>query len=173
MPLSVAQTVVAAARLRVAAYRSIAGDARFAPAALGIVLLGAVSHALLGVAWASEGGWPVITSVIPALVSNIDMWLGIAVVGWGAGRLLGTTASLGGVLRAAGVATLPTGLYALGVFPPILLLMAAWWLATTYVGLKGALGLGVVRTIAAAAAGAGAGYLLAVATTTFLSERLG
>jgi hypothetical protein len=166
-------TVLAAAGLRPSAYRSIAHDPRFWPAALVVVLIGAVSHALLGVGWATVGGWAVVTSVVPALVSNVDMWLAISLVGWVVGRLFGTTASLGGILRAVGVATLPSALYGLGIVPPILLLMAAWWLATTFAGLKGALGLRLAPTVAAVGAGAGAGYLLAVATTTYLSERLG
>lgn len=174
MNTSVARIVLAAALLRKSAYGSIANDPRFWPVAIAIVAMGAISHALLGVSWATAGGWAVITSVVPALVSNLDLWLGISVVGWAGGRLLGSTLPLGGVARAVGVAALPSLLYAFGAFlPPVLPVMAAWWLAATFVSLLGALKLDVVRTVIVTIAGIVAGYLLALVTTPALASMLG
>ena len=164
---------MAAARLDGGAYRTIADDARFWPAAFAIVALGSLSHAILGVAWATEGGWAVITSVVPAAVSQVDMWLGISIVGWAAGRALGSKVPLGGMLRAVGVASLPAILYGAGeMIPPILLVMAVWWLAATVIAVRAALGMGLLRGVIALVPGVVAGYALAVTTTTGLAAQL-
>lgn len=171
--MSVIGTVIAAGRLQRQAYRSIADEPRFWPTAVVVVALGAISHALLGVTWATTGGWSPIVSIVPALVSNLDIWLGMSVVGWAGGWLLGSTRSLGGFARAAGVAMLPSVLYAFGAYyNPILFVMAVWWLATTVTGVMGALELGIVRALAIAIAGIATGVLLATVTTPAIADLL-
>ena len=171
-PPDLARTVLAAARLDLAAYRSIALGRRYWPAALLIVSLSAVSHAALGVAWATAGGWAPIRSIVPAALSQFVVWLGLSVVAYAVGRVLGSPGSLEGVLRAVGVAILPTVIYVAGVVPPLLFVMGAWWIGTTYVALRAALGLPLGPSIVVTALGVVVGYLLAGLTTVTVLDWL-
>jgi hypothetical protein len=171
---SLRRTLLGAARLGRAAYRAIAAEQRFWGAALLIVMMSAVSHALLGVAWASAGGWPVIRSVVPAALSQIVMWLGLSTTAYVLGRVLGSPGSFGGLLRATGVAWLPTVFYVVGVaVPPFLFVMGAWWVASTYVALRAALALETGPSIMAATAAGIAGFLLTATATVTVLEWLG
>jgi hypothetical protein len=171
MTASVGRTLLAAARLDLAAYRSIAAERRFWGAAVVLVSLSAISHAALGVAWATEGGWAVARSVVPAAVSQFATWLGVSVAAYAVGHALGSTGSFGAVFRAVGVAQLATVFYVVGVpLPAALLVMGAWWLATTYLALRAALCLERWRSLPALAASAAAAYVMAsLATTTVLN----
>lgn len=164
-PVALGPTLLAAARFRASAYRTIADDRRFWGATLVIVTLGAASHAGLGIAWATAGGWAPIRSIVPAALSQFVVWLGLSCVAWVVGRTSGSDATLAGVLRAVGVASLPAAIYVLGIFPPLLWVMGAWWIAATFVALRGSLGLSTPGTVVALAAGAVVGYLMAGLTT--------
>jgi len=162
--------LVAAARFETAAYRSIAREGRFLAVALLIVTLSAVSHAALGVVWATNGGWAPIRSVVPAALSQFIGWAAVSMVAFAAGRALGSDATLGGVVRAVGVAMFPTIMYILGVFPPLLLVMGAWWIAATFVALRGSLGLAAGPAAVVVAMSVVTGYLLAgLATVSVLA----
>lgn len=164
-PAGLGGFLLAAARLDLATYQSVAARRRFWVAALLIVTLSAVSHAALGVLWATSGGWAPIRSVVPSALVQFDLWLGLSVVAYAVGRVLGSTGSLGGVLRAVGVASLPAVFYFVGVVSPLLIPMGAWWIATTYAALRGALGLEPRGSVVALAAGLGTGYVVGVTGT--------
>ena len=164
--LGIGPTLLGAARFDAAAYRSIATERRFLGASVVVVVLAAVSHAALGVTWAHRGGWAPIRSVVPAVLSHFAIWLGLSVVGFGIGRILGSKGTLNGFVRAVGVASFPAIFYAVGVVAePLLLVMAACWIASTYVAVRGSLELGTASTAAVLTAGSIAGFLLAGITT--------
>lgn len=164
-PADIGGTLRRAARLDLAANRTVAAERRFGRPALVIVSLSAVSHAGLGFFWATSGGWAPIRSIVPAALSQFVLWLGVSLVAFALGRVLGSRGSPAGVLRAVGVAWLPAILYVAGVYPPLLFVMGAWWIAATYVALRAALSLDASRSIAALAGGGVAGYAMAGMTT--------
>jgi hypothetical protein len=166
------QTLLAAARLDLVAYQTIAAGRRYWGAALLIVTLSAVSHATAGVAWATINGWAPIRSVVPSALVQFVLWLTLSIVAYAVGRILGSAGSLGGVLRAVGVAALPAVFYFVAVFPPLLLVMGGWWIATTYVALRAALALEAGRLLVALAAGLVVGYYVGVTTTVTVLDWL-
>jgi hypothetical protein len=167
------RTLLGVARFDAAAYRSIAIDRRFLGLSLSVVVLAAVSHAGLGLAWARRGGWEPINSIVPASLSHFAMWLGLSVVGFVVGRALGGKGSLNGFARAVGVASFPATFYLLGVVvESFLFVMAAWWIASTYIAVRGSLQVGAAAAVASLATGVVGGYLLAVITTNSVLDWL-
>ena len=169
---TVLRLVVGAARLDARAYAAIAADRAMGVAAVLVVALSAIAHAVTGVIFALEGGWAPIRSIVPAAVSQVVIWLVMSVVAFGVGRALGGQGTLGGILRSVGVASLAALLYVFGWFPPVLVVMLFYWLATTFVAIRGALALDAGRAAVALIVAAVIGVLVTQMGTLLVLDLL-
>ena len=161
-----------AVRLDVGAYAAIAADRSMSRSAVAVVALSAIAHAVGGLMAAIQGGWAPIRSIGPSAVSQFVLWVVVSLVGFGVGRLLGGRATLAGMLRAVGVAWLAALLYLFAVFPPVLIIMWFYWPATTFVAIRGALGLDPGRAVIVLAVALVAGYVVGVSGTLLVLDLL-
>lgn len=137
------------ARLESGVYSELKDDKAATWQALMVVFAVAVAHAILGVFYATRGGWNVLRSIIPSLQSEIIFWLV-----WATGMyLIGTyifksPVTYGGVLRTLGFAALPGVLYALGFLSEAILWISwLWRIATIFVAARSAFGLDLAKSI--------------------------
>lgn len=159
--------LIRVARLESGIYGDLKDDNAATWQALMVVLAVAAAHAVLGLVYATRGGWPVLRSIIPGFQSEIILWLASATVMCLAGaRFLGATATYQAVLRALGFAALPGILYAMGFLSEAILWISwLWRIATIFMATRQVFGVGVVKTIVLVALGGGAGVLIVGSTT--------
>ena len=171
--------LVRAARLDGTLYEEAKADTTATGPALGIVALVALAHGVGGVVRAvAFGRDPPTEGFLIGVQGEIVFWLGSSFAIYLIGRyLLGSTASYGQVLRPLGFAALP-GLLILvaalasliGAQIAVFALLVPWRLATSYVAVERALGVGRVKSAVALLLGAGCGVVLVgIGTVTLLN----
>ena len=174
--------LVRAARLDGALYDEAKADTTATGPALGIVVLVALAHGVGGIvrAVAFERDSPTKSFLIGAQ-GEIVFWLGSSLAIYLLGRyLLGSTATYGQVLRPLGLAAVP-GLLILvaalaslvGAQGVVFAVLVPWRLATSYVAVDRALGVGRVKSAVALLLGVVCGLVLVGLGTTTLLNVLG
>ncbi len=155
MPTPFFSRLIRVARLDASIYAELKDDQTTTWQAVIIVVAVALSHAILGVVFATRGNWNVLRSIIPSLQSEIIFWLVRATVMYLIGaHIFKSPVTYGAVLRTLGFAALPGVLYALGfISDAILWISWLWRIATIVIATRQVFRLGLGESIALVAVG--------------------
>ena len=171
--------LVRAARLDGTLYEEAKADTTATVPALGVVALVALAHGAGGVVRAvAFGRDPPTEGFLIGAQGEIVLWAGSSFAIYLVGRyLLGSTATHGQVLRPLGFAAVP-GLLVLVAAPASLVgaqvavfaVLVPWRLATSFVAVERALGVGRAKSAVALLLGTGCGLVLVgIGTVTLLN----
>lgn len=174
--------VVRAARLDGSLYAEVKNDTTATAQALAVVVIVALAHGLGGAIRGAYFGWNPVSGSLFGVVGEVTFFVvATLVIYFFARYVFGAMMTYPQVLRPFGFSTVPgvliliatlASLAKIGAEIPVFVVLGVWRLATGFVAVRQASGLGFVKSVGVLSAGVISGVLAVALTTRVLAEVL-